>query len=89
MSWRVITTVFIVVFAALIVWTITADPLRQTGDSIAEIDDGGGPYDVGSQTDSIIRGFSNMFLVLVFGVLGWGLWRVLRRELTRGGGGQL
>jgi len=84
MSWRIVATVMIVVFVSTAVWTVTADPLRQVGDSFVEMDDGGGPYDIGSQIDSKIRGFSNMFLVLIFGVIGWAGWRVYRRELTRG-----
>lgn len=85
MSWRVVATVLIVVFTATLLWTVTADPLRQTGDAFIDSNDDGGQINVDGKIDSAIRGYSNVFLILIFGVMGWGMWRVLRRELTRGG----
>lgn len=85
MSWRVIAAIMIALFAILTVSAVTADPIRQVTDTIAEVDDGqGGNYDTESQADSGIRAYENLILVLVFGLIGWGGWRVLRRELTEG-----
>lgn len=87
MSWRTIATVMIVLFATMILWTVSVDPLRQVGDSFKEIDDGQGDFDIPGQIDGKLRGYENMFLILAFGVMTWGLWRILRRELTRSRGG--
>jgi len=85
MSWRLIATVMIAIFALLTVMTMTAQPIHTVTDSIVEIDDGeGGQFDTAQQAESSIRGYFNAILVLVFGFIAWGAWFLLRRELTEG-----
>jgi len=82
MSWRLVATVMISIFALVTLMTVTAQPMHTVTDSIAEMDDGGGEYDTGEQAESSIRGYFNAILVLVFGLIAWGAWFLLRRELT-------
>lgn len=82
MSWRVIAAVMIALFAILTVSATTADPLRQVTDSIEQID--GADQSVEDQADMGERAYGNLILILVFGLIVWAVWRVLRRELTEG-----
>lgn len=84
MSWRVMAAVMIAAFALLLMMMTTAGPIRQVEESIVSVDDGGGVFDTADRASDWIRGYSNLFLILVFGLFGWGAWRVLRREVTRG-----
>lgn len=82
MSWRVVAAIMIALFAILVVSATTADPLRQVTDSIEGLD--GADQDVQEQADSGIGAYSNLILILVFGLIGWGIWRLVRREVTEG-----
>lgn len=85
MSWRLITTVMVAIFGVLLMMTMTAQPIHTVTDSIVEIDDGeGGQYDTAEQAESSIRGYFNAMLVVIFGIIAWAAWWVLRRELTTG-----
>lgn len=85
MSWRLITTVMVAIFGILLMMTMTAQPIHTVTDSIVEIDDGeGGQYDTAEQAESSIRGYFNAMLVVIFGIIAWAAWWVLRRELTTG-----
>lgn len=85
MSWRLVATVMIAIFAIVTLMTMTAQPIHTVTDSIVEIDDGqGGHYDTAQQAESSIRGYFNAMLVLIFGLIAWAAWFVLRRELTEG-----
>lgn len=83
MAWRTAATVIIVVFALIIIWMTMADPLVQVANAFQDIETSGN-LGTNSKIDSMVRGWFNMILVAVFGFLGWGVWRVLRRELTQG-----
>lgn len=86
MSWRVIAALMIAIFAIVVVSATTADPLRQVTDSIEEVDNGeGGNFDTAKQASDGIRAYGNLILILVFGLIAWGAWRVVRREITQGG----
>lgn len=90
MAWRTMATVLIVIFAATMTWIVVADPLVEVGDHFKDLDpNDDDQIDPSGQIDSHISAFFNMFLILIFGVMGWGAWRVLRNEITRGGGGGL
>jgi len=82
MSWRVVAAVMIAIFSIVIVSAATAEPLRQTTDALEDLD--GADSDVSEQADSGIRAYGNLILILSFGIIGWGAWRVLRREITEG-----
>lgn len=83
MSWRTAATLMIVVFVMLIVLSVMADPLVQIADAFQGIETSG-QFNTDSKIDANVNAWFNMILVAVFGVMGWGTWRVLRRELTRG-----
>lgn len=84
MSWRTAAAAIIAVFALIAVWAIVADPLIQIGDAFKEIETSG-QFNHDQRVDGLIGTFFDMFLVAIFGILGWGTYRVLRRERTRGG----
>lgn len=83
MSWRTAATLLIVIFALILVWTTMADPLIQVGNEFKDLETSG-QFNTDQKIDSNINAVFNMILVAIFGLLGWGTWRVLRNELTRG-----
>lgn len=85
MSWRLVATIFIAIFAILIVSASTAGPIYTVTDELASLDDdGGGEYDTEAQADMGVRAYGNLILIFVFGLIGYGAWYILRRELTEG-----
>jgi len=82
MSWRTVAAVMIVLFTALAMWATLADPMVQIGNSFQDVADGE-TYDIDGRIDGLISHWFDMFLILTFGVMAWGGWRVLRKELTR------
>lgn len=84
MSWRTVAAVMIVIFTFIIVWVVMADPLVSIADAFIELDTSG-QFNTDSKIDAMVRGWFNMILVGVFGIMAWGIWRVIRKELTRGG----
>lgn len=93
MSWRTAAAVLIVVFAIAVVQAALAGPftsvqtsLNQTGD-YGDLEGAGPDYDGNDIITSLIGDWFNMGLVAMFGAMVWGVWRVVRREITRGGGG--
>lgn len=83
MATRTILTVIIVIFAATAVWVGLADPLVQLGDAFKGIETSG-QFGKNSLIDTMISSWFNMILVLIFGIMAWGVIRVMRKELTRG-----
>lgn len=88
MAWRTVAAVMVVVFSMLVVWSTMADPLVQIANSFIEIETSG-QLNTDSKINRMVAAVFNMILVAVFGIMAWGVWRVIRRELTRGGGGGL
>lgn len=88
MGWRTVAAVMIAVFAFLAVWVTMADPLVQISNTFIDIETSG-QLNTDSKITSLVDSLFNMILAGVFGILMWGIWRVIRRELTRGGGGGL
>lgn len=86
MGWRTVAAVMIVVFSMLVVWATMADPLVQISNAFIDIETSG-QLNTDSKINGLVATFFDTILVAVFGILAWGLWRVIRRELTRGGGG--
>lgn len=85
MSWRVVSVVMIALFAILVLSTTTAGPLHEVTDTLVEIDDGdGGQYDTSAVAAAGLRAYGNLILILSFGLIAWGSWFILRRELTEG-----
>lgn len=87
MGWRVIAAVFAVIFLISIVQSTFADALVQFATAMSDT----GTYSFGGlDGNAFITGLPGtwfaMGLIAIFGVMAWGAWRVVRRELTRGGG---
>ena len=85
MSLRTIATVLIVVTSLVLLAMFLSEPLLAIGESLKGV----GNYSVdgvaaGQNLDRNISSWLNMFWIGVFGVMLWGAFRVLRRELTRG-----
>lgn len=90
MSWRTVATVLIVVFLIAVVQSALAGPLVQITSSLNDTGDYGDLDGVeGYDGNSVISGMAsdwfNMGLVAMFGMMAYGIARVVRRELTRGG----
>jgi len=88
MSWRTVSVVLIVVASVAILQSLLADPLIQVLNALASSGDYSNVAGTGMNGNTYITGLAgswlNMGLVLIFGIMAWGLARVLRRELTRG-----
>lgn len=85
MAWRVVGVVLAVVFMALVFQATLAEPVVQVQSDLNESGDYNNEHFNGN--DLImgwIDSFFNVILILVFGALSWGVWYVLRREVTRG-----
>jgi TRAP-type C4-dicarboxylate transport system permease small subunit len=85
MSWRTIAAVLIVVFSMLAIWGTLADPLVQISNAFIDLETSG-QFNTDAKISRLTQSVFNMILIGVFGVMAWGIWRVVRRELTRGGG---
>lgn len=83
MATRTVLTVMIVIFTATIVWVGLADPLVQLGIALKDIETSG-QFGKTALIDGMIASWFNAILILVFGIMLWGIIRVMRRELTRG-----
>lgn len=88
MGVRAVAVALTIVFFIIVLQVSLAGPLTTIADKINAT----GDYsDVGGQdgneiiTDLPGQWFT-MGIIAIFGVLLWASWRVLRRELTRGGG---
>lgn len=86
MSWRAAATVLIVVFGVVLVQAAIADPLitfetslNATGDYSNE------HFDGNAIIDGLPQAWFNMGLIAIFGLMVYGVMRVIRQELTRGG----
>lgn len=88
MSWRTTAAVLIVIVSVVILQSLVADPLIQVLDALAGSGDYSNVAGTGLDGGALITGFAgdwlNMGLILIFGIMAWGIARVVRRELTRG-----
>lgn len=87
MSWRTIAAVLTVIFLISLIQSAMADPLTMLASAFSDT----GTYGfAGLDGNAYITGLPstwfNMGLVAMFGLMVWGLARVVRQELTRGGG---
>lgn len=97
MSWKTVATVLIVIFSIALIQSVLAGPtvailngLNATGD-YSDLDGADDDWNGNDIITSLAQDWFDMGLVAMFGVIAWGVARVLRRELTRGrnGGGGL
>lgn len=86
MSWRLVATIMIAIFSILTLSVVTAGPLHQATGAITEMDDGTSEH--GLDTDGFVnaglQAYSDMILIFVFGLIAYGAWYLLRRELSAG-----
>lgn len=85
MSWRVVATVMIAIFAILLVSVTTAGPIYEATDTIVEVDDTAGDgdrFDPAKVATAGLRAYGSLILILAFGLVGWASWYILRRELS-------
>lgn len=66
----------------VIVWAVFATPLVEIASLFQEFETSG-QFNYDATIDSWVRGWFNMILFAIFGIMCWGTWRVLRKELTR------
>lgn len=88
MAIRTIAVALLAVFFIIVLQVALAGPFTQISTSINAT----GDYsDIGGNDgNAIITDFPRQWFAMgifaIFGTLAWATWRVLRRELTRGGG---
>lgn len=85
MALRTVAAVFIIVVSIVFLQIFLAEPVTEVTDALNE----SGDYSIGGQDmndtfGTLVASFWNMGWIAIFGVMGWGVYRVLRRELTRG-----
>lgn len=87
MSWRTVAAALVVVFVILFVQTVAVGPLTSIVDGIQESGDYNSEHLEESMMDDMLSAWLTSGLIGAFGIMGWALWRILRREVTRSGGG--
>lgn len=86
--WKTIITVVIVVFSIVMAQLLLAPPLEDTTRGLNETGDYENEhFDGNAIIAGILDYWYNMGLVAIAGISMWGVWRVVRRERTRGRGG--
>lgn len=92
MAWRAVAAVCIAVFVLAIVQSALAGPvhdvqtqLNETGD-YSDLEGAGSDYNGNDVITGLFDDWMHMGLIAMFGLMAWGGWRVIRKELTRGGG---
>lgn len=86
MSWRLVATVMIAIFTILTLSVATAGPLHQATDAISDADSGADSHGLDEEqfANSAMRAYGDLILIFVFGLIGYGGFYILRRELTAG-----
>lgn len=88
MGWKAVATVIIVVFVIVITQMVMAGPIVEISNSLNETGNYSNEHFDGNQTISDMPSvWFNMGLIGIFGIMAWGVWRIIRREITRRGGG--
>lgn len=88
MAWRTVATVIIVVFVAVLVWSVTAGPLTTISDSMQPLDnDNNNKLEADNIFPSLESTYFTGFYLFIFGIIAWGFWVIFRDELTQRGGG--
>lgn len=86
MSWKTAATVLIIVFVIVLLQAVLAGPFVQIQNDLNETGDYSNDYfDGNALITGWISDWFNAGLIGIFGIMTWGVARVLRRELTRGG----
>jgi hypothetical protein len=87
MSWKTAATVIVIVFVIAIGQAALAGPATNVQTSLNGTGDYNNDHFNGNKIITTTLGsWFNMGLVGIFGIILWGFARVIRQELTRGGG---
>lgn len=85
MGWKAVSVVLIVVFMIVVVQSALAGPAVEVTESLNATGDYSNDHFDGN---ALITGFDDawfdMGLIAIFGIMMWGTWFVLKRELTEG-----
>lgn len=85
MTWRTAAAILVAVFAIVLLQAVLADPLFTYLETVTGFfDTSGGRIDGNSLIDGLGSAWMNMGLIMIFGLISWGVLRVLREELTQG-----
>lgn len=88
MSWKTVATVIIIVFAIALAQMVMAAPLLDVANSLNDSGDYENEhFDGNEKINDLPDIWFNMGLIGIFGLMAWGVWFVVKRELTRGRGG--
>jgi hypothetical protein len=86
MAVRVIVVVLVLVFSMAAVGALLAEPVNTVSETINATGDYDNSWlDGNSVMIGLVQDWFNAILVGIFGVLVWGFWRVIKRELSRQG----
>lgn len=84
MSWRTAAAVLVVIFSIVVIQSVLIGPLVEVQNGLNETGDYDSDYlDGNSIITDLPETWANMGLVLIFGIMTWGIWRAVREELTR------
>lgn len=87
MGWKTAAAVLVVVFSVVLLQAMLADPIKTYQDGLNKSGNYTNDHFNGEETiQNVITSWFNMGWVLIFGIMGWGIYRAIRRELTRRGG---
>lgn len=88
MAWKTIAAALTVILAIVLIQQAAVGPLTQIVDGVQESGDYNNEHFQGEQLmDDMVQGWLTGGLVGIFGIMVWALYRLLRREVTRQGGG--
>lgn len=90
MGWQAIATVLMVVFSLVLVQAVLAEPFIEITNELNDTGDyssleGVSGYNGNNVIGGLMEDWFHMGLIGIFGMMAWGVWWVVRRELTRGG----
>jgi len=85
MSWKTVAIILAVVFLVVTVQSILADPLVEVASDFNETGDHSTEFYDGNKLITDLPGaWLNMGLVVIFGLMAYGVAVVIKREATRG-----
>lgn len=90
MAWKTIAAALTVILAIVLLQQAAVGPLTAIVDGVQESGDYNNEYFQGDQLmDDMLSAWLTSGLVGIFGIMIWAVYRLVRREVTRQGGGGL
>lgn len=88
MAWKTVAAALTVILAIILLQQAAVGPLTAIVDGVQDSGDYNNEHFQGEQLmDDMVTGWLLSGLVGIFGIMVWALYRLLRREVTRQGGG--